>query len=92
MTGHSGSGKTIATSFFEKKGFYCINADLIWHKILLENDFCKKEIIYTFGNIILNKSDVIDRKILANIVFSNGNLLKKLNFIAFKYIKKKLYL
>lgn len=81
ITGGFGSGKTTVTTIFKSKGAQVIDADSIAHRLIKPKSPIYKKIIATFGASILKKNKTIDRHKLGNIVFSNKNLLKKLNRI-----------
>ena len=91
LTGPSGAGKGFCYGFFSKYDVPCIDADDIYHKLLIPPSACVNELVENFGNVILNNSGEINRKILAEIVFSdqNGEKLKLLNSITHKYVLEK---
>lgn len=84
LTGQSGAGKTTVSDVFKDNGFYIINADDISRSVTKDNKACVKEVLKAFPEC--NKNDIIDRKILASIVFNNKSELEKLMSITFKYI------
>lgn len=88
LTGPTGSGKTQITEivYSNFSNVFIINADKVAHKVIVENLDCKKNIIETFSNVILNADGSINRKKLGQIVFSNKHKLAKLNKIMFPYI------
>ena len=73
LTGPTGSGKTQITEivYSNFSNVFIINADKVAHKVIVENLDCKKNIIETFSNVILNADGSINRKKLGQIVFSN---------------------
>ncbi len=89
ITGNSGSGKSyIVNNVSLPYKYYVIDADVVGHKILLQ-DNCKNEVLDFFGNEILVNGE-ISRKILGPIVFNNKDKLKKLTEITHKYIIKNI--
>lgn len=84
ISGIVASGKTTVSKLL--RDYYnavLISADELGHKALIEK---KKDIVDVFGSIILDENGNINREVLAKIVFSNKNNLKKLECISHKYI------
>jgi len=81
LTGSFGSGKSTVARIFKSLGATVIDADRIAHQIIRPGSQIYKKIINIFGKDILKKNKAIDRDKLAQIVFNNKNLLKKLNQI-----------
>ncbi len=91
ITGKTGSGKSFLIRNFAKnsnKSIYRIDVDKVGHQCLTIGD-CKKEIINIFGDEILENNE-INRSKLGEIVFSNKQLLEKLNQITHKYILEQI--
>jgi dephospho-CoA kinase len=87
ITGRIASGKNeVSTILCDEFSYNVIDVDLIGHK-LLKDKFTKDKIIKIFGNKVLHEND-INRKQLANIVFSDKKHLKKLNEIMHPEILK----
>ncbi len=85
ITGNSGSGKSyVVNNVSLPYKYFVIDADVVGHKILLQ-DNCKKEVLDFFGDEILVNGE-ISRKILGPIVFNDKEKLKKLTEITHKYI------
>lgn len=89
LTGSSGSGKSTASKFFEKNGFFIIDFDKISRDVYYKDGPCLKELINYFGNGIIDASGELKRKELGKIVFNNPQKLNKLNQIVRKYIIKE---
>ena len=91
LTGPSGAGKGFCYSFFETHGIPCIDTDDVYHKLLIPPSDCVDELVKNFGKTILSDSREIDRKKLANIVFSDAThkKLDTLNSITHKYVIEK---
>jgi len=94
LTGSFGSGKTTVARIFKSFGAELIDADKIAHRVINPGSKVYKKIVATFGRGILKKNRAVDRKKLGRIVFSNKNLLKRLNNIihpeVIRIIKKKI--
>ena len=91
LTGPSGAGKGFCYSFFETHGIPCIDTDDVYHKLLIPPSDCIDELVKNFGEAILFDSGEVNRKTLANIVFSDAThkKLDMLNSITHKYVIKK---
>ncbi len=85
ICGRSGSGKSTACGFLREKGFYCINADEVCHRLYETNGDCIKELAEAFGNSVV-KDGKIDRSVLRVVVFEKDNGIEILNRITHKYI------
>lgn len=94
VTGSFGSGKTTVAKMFKSCGAKIIDADKISHGLLRPETQVYKTIVKTFGKGILKKNKTVNRRELGRIVFSDKNLLEKLNSImhpeVIRIIKKKL--
>lgn len=91
ITGKSGSGKsTLAKELTEKmQDVICVNVDKIGHKATSDLEITKK-LCEVFGKQILNEQEVIDRKKLGNIVFSNKEKMDILTQITWGYMQNVL--
>ncbi len=97
VTGGIGSGKSTVCSLFEKKGVPVFFADIVAKEIIDSNSTVFQEIVDLFGNQVVDSSNKLNRKILAEIVFKDDKQLDKLNaivhpkvFEAFEQWKKQL--
>ena len=86
ITGSSGSGKSEISKIFEKEGFLVIDCDAVVKKLQKKGADCYKEIVEHFGAYILKGCGALNRKRLADIVFSDPQKLSKLNEITHKYV------
>ncbi len=86
LTGGSGSGKSSACPFFEKKGFKIVDMDALSRKTSKKGSPCLKEIESVFGSGVIDENGELKRRALGDIVFSDAEKLKKLNSITHKYI------
>ncbi|MDA3852986.1 MAG: dephospho-CoA kinase [Bacteroidales bacterium] len=86
ITGGIGSGKSTLGHLFEMMGYPVYYAD-IRAKWLMNNDpIIKAELMATFGKSVY--PDELDRKALADIVFSNPDALAKLNSITHPAVRR----
>lgn len=79
VTGGLSSGKTTVTRFLEELGAFVISADEIVHQLLASPKIHQK-IIELLGHDI-EKNGNLDRKLIAEKVFKDEKLLKKLEEI-----------
>jgi dephospho-CoA kinase len=95
ITGKAGSGKSYISKLIKKiyKNTHIIDVDKIGHKVL-ELAIIKSRLSVIFGKEIFDENKKIDRKKLAEIVFSSEDKLKQLNSIVhseiFNMIEKHL--
>ncbi|MGC8870986.1 MAG: dephospho-CoA kinase [Brevinematia bacterium] len=85
ITGRILSGKNTVCEILKERGFHVIDVDIIGHKVL---EIRKEEILKKISKDILDENDKIDRKKLAQIVFSDSMKLQILNKITHGTIKE----
>lgn len=81
LTGSIGSGKTEISTYLKKKGAFIIDADSIGHRLLQPGNPVYQELVKIFGENILSENGEINRKALAEIIFSDEEKRKLLNSI-----------
>ena len=86
LCGGSGSGKGVVGSFFAKNGFLVIDTDKVYREITDNKSHCLDALVCEFGSEILTSVGGLDRKKLAEIVFSDKKKLRVLNSITHKFI------
>ena len=79
ITGPTGSGKSMICRYFQESGIPCIDADSVYHRLLLPPSDCLNAIRMSFGNEIFSADGQLDRAKLAAIVFSDPQKLDILN-------------
>lgn len=84
ITGGSGCGKTTALNVLKKAGALVIDCDAVYHDLTVSDADMKDELICRFGNVY--NGNVLDRKTLGNVVFSDSAALSDLNDITHKYV------
>lgn len=88
VTGTIGAGKTTVCNIIKDLGYPVINADEIGHEVLTYPKV-KESLKATFGNVF-NEEGNVDRKKLAQKVFSSKDNLEKLNCITHPLIKDEI--
>jgi dephospho-CoA kinase len=78
ILGGIGSGKSTVAAELAKLGCKVIDADKIAHR-LLDRKTVKEKIVGLFGKAVLDSSGRIERKKLADVVFTCGDKLASLN-------------
>ncbi len=88
LTGPSGSGKGKIAEILSEYNVEHINADSVYHNILIPPSPCLDELVENFGYGILNAGGQLDRRALSALVFGEENKqkLEKLNRITHKYV------
>ncbi len=80
LTGNIGSGKTTVSRLFGQLGVPVYHADVKGRQ-LLKQAAVRDRIGKLFGKDVLDGAGNVDRKKLASVVFSDDNMLHKLNAI-----------
>lgn len=81
ITGGIGSGKSTVAAILRTAGIDIVDADQISHTVTAPGGSAVADIIDIFGTDILDENGAIDRKKLANIVFSDRKKLDQLSLI-----------
>ena len=86
LTGQTGAGKSTVSKVFAENGYAVIDADLVARKVVEKGSKCLGEIEEIFGSGVISPEGTLDRKALANIVFTDKVKLETLNTIIYPYI------
>ena len=86
ITGPSGSGKSVLCTYLAKRNVPMIDADAVYHSLLVAGSDCTNALSTEFGAQILDENGVPDRKKLGAIVFSSAEKLEKLNKIVLDFV------
>jgi len=81
LTGGIGSGKSTVSGFLAQLGAIIIDADRVGHEAFSTDSQVRRELLATFGWQVISPSGEVNRKKLAEIVFSNPESLSQLNQI-----------
>jgi len=90
ISGKIGSGKSILSKYFQKKGYYYINSDNLAKDIILNNKFIIDKLNQEFD--ILNDKKIIFLEHLKNIFLLSGENKDKINAIVHPFFYKELNL
>ena len=86
LTGPSGAGKGEVSDLFASFCIPVLDADKIYHQLLIPPSPCLTELSRHFGPEILNVDGGLNRRALSAIVFSDKHELEKLNRITHAYV------
>lgn len=93
LTGPTGAGKGEVSNILKTNfGAMIIDADEVYHSLLVPPSECLDEICEEFGSSVLLGDGTLDRQALAGIVFSSKDKLEKLNTITHKYVLAQIVL
>jgi len=90
ITGGIGSGKSLAGELIKNKGYIVIDADNISRDLTAKGKKGYEGIVKVFGESFLKEDGTLDRKKLADKVFSNKESLNKLNKVMHPLIEIEL--
>lgn len=90
ITGGSGCGKSAAAEVFSNEGIEVIDADKAAREVTCPGGGALSEIAAVFGSEYIGKDGELLRKKLGSLVFSEPEMLDKLNKIINKYIRKNI--
>ena len=86
LTGPSGSGKSTVSELFSSFGVPVLNADAIYHMLLIPPSECLSDLTECFGREILHPDGTLNRAVLAKIAFNDPEELEKLNHITHSHV------
>lgn len=90
LTGGIACGKTTVSNILRKLGAVIIDADKLSREVVSKGSPTLNEIVFEFGASFLLENGELNRKKLAQLVFSNSEALKKLNQIIHPIIGQKI--
>lgn len=88
LTGGIGSGKTTVARIFEVLGVPVYIADTEAKRLMHENQELRHKIVEIFGEMVYDDEGNLRRKWLADKVFKNKSLLRKLNAVVHPAVHK----
>ena len=88
LTGNIATGKSVVRQMLQHLGCYTVDADQLAHQTMMPGAPAYKPVVNTFGQVIVGADGRIDRGVLGRMVFSDPNLLKKLEEITHPIIRQ----
>ena len=79
ITGPSGAGKSYLSEFLRKKNIPVLDADEIYHSLLVPPSDCLDAIREAFGDGVIREDGSLDRRALSTLVFGSEEKLELLN-------------
>ena len=86
ITGPSGSGKSLISKHLSKHGAAHIDADRVYHELLVPPSAALDAIRAAFGSKVFTESGVLDRAVLSAIVFHDKEKLELLNRTVLSFV------
>ena len=86
ITGPSGAGKSLLCRFLKNNNIPCIDADGVYHSLLVPPSECLDAIERVFGNGVMASDGSLDRAALAAVVFGDKEKLELLNSTVLGYV------
>ena len=91
VTGGVGAGKSTVLGILEKEfDAYVLQADLLGHVLMEPSEECYDAVFSLFGNEIIKKDKTIDRRRISDVVFTDKDMLLKLNGIIHPAVKQRI--
>lgn len=88
LTGGIGSGKSTVAKLIEKKGYPVFYSDDVAKSIMTDDAFVVESILQIFGEEAYLSGQQLNRKFLAQRIFSDHSLKEKMNQIVHPAIRK----
>jgi dephospho-CoA kinase len=89
VTGPSGAGKGALCELLKKRGIVCIDADAVYHSLLVPPSECLDALRGAFGESVFLPDGSLDRAALGRIVFAESDKLELLNSTVLSYVLAK---
>lgn len=89
VTGPSGAGKGALCELLKKRGIVCIDADAVYHSLLVPPSECLDALRDAFGESVFLPNGSLDRAALGRIVFAENDKLELLNSTVLSYVLAK---
>lgn len=86
LTGQTGAGKSTICVNLAAEGCAIIDCDVLAHRVLNQNEDCKRELAQNFGQDILDETGKINRTLLGSRAFRGLEQKELLNAITHPYI------
>ena len=90
ITGGIGSGKTAATDFLEEQGALVLDADVESRAVTAENGEALNPILDAFGEGVFTPDGILDRRALAEVIFSDESQRRVLEGIIHPMVQHRI--
>lgn len=90
ITGPSGAGKSLVCEHFNSLGIPTVNADEVYHGLLVPPSPCLDALTSAFGKDILTERGELSRERLSKIVFNDKSKLELLNRTVLGFVLDKI--
>ena len=90
ITGPSGAGKSMLCEYMAHRGIPHIDADKIYHELLVPPSAVLDALRKSFGTKIFTADGVLDRAVLSAIVFNDKEKLALLNETVLEFVLKEI--
>lgn len=90
LTGGIASGKSLVAGFLRDMGAHVIDADAIAREVVAPGTEALRQIAEAFGPRALTADGTLDRKALADLVFSDPEVRARLNAITHPHIRRRI--
>lgn len=90
ITGPSGAGKSLLSQGLSAKGIPVIDADEVYHSLLIPPSPCLDALHDAFGDRIFGKDGALDRSALSAIVFHDKEKLSLLNKTVLHFVLERI--
>ena len=89
LTGPSGAGKSTVSRLFASFGLPVLDADEIYHALLIPPSECLNDLTAQFGRQILRGDVTLDRPALGRLVFDHPEALERLNSVSHRHVLRE---
>lgn len=86
ITGPTGAGKGLLCKALEKRNIPCIDADAVYHSLLISPSACLDALRKSFGNGVFTEDGALDRNALGAVVFNDAEKLQLLNDTVLSFV------
>ena len=90
ITGPTGAGKSLFSDYLSSVGIPVIDADAVYHSLLLPPSPCLDALRLAFGDSVLNTDGSLNRPALSEIVFHDKTKLTLLNKTVLGYVLEEI--
>lgn len=90
LTGGIGSGKSVASRWFEQQGIYVVDADIVAREVVAQGQPALAKIKETFGDWVLLDNGELNRSALREYIFQHPNAKKTLEHITHPIIRQNI--